>query len=179
MILALAGRRIDAPDSVQERFPFHNLRRVTQDLRTLFTELKPKALVCSAANGADLLALETAGDLAIDRKVVLPFTPEVFRSTSVIDRPGEWGERFDRLFATMSSHDAVLCLDRSDRGPDAYRAANAMIIKQAHDIARSLHTSVTAVLVWDGQSRGAHDMTFEFRQSALNAHLHIREIRTL
>jgi hypothetical protein len=179
MIIALAGRRIDAPDSAQQRFPFQNLRRVTEDIRTLFTELKPKALVCSAANGADILALETAGDLAIDRKVVLPFTPEVFRSTSVVDRPGGWGKRFDRLFATMKSQDAVLCLDRSDRGPDAYRAANAMIIEQAHNIARSLHTSATAVLIWDGQSRGAQDITWEFRQAALKAGLQIREVGTL
>jgi hypothetical protein len=179
MIIAVAGRRIDAPDSPQQRFPFQNLRRVKEDIRALFTELKPKAVVCSAANGADLLALETARDLGIDRQVVLPFVPEVFRSTSVIDRPGGWGKRFDRLLATMKSQDTLLCLERSDRGPSAYRAANAKIVEQAQDIARRLHTSVTAVIVWDGQSQGAHDLTWEFRHAALKAGLQIREVCTL
>jgi hypothetical protein len=179
MIIALAGRRVDAADAAQQRFPFQNLHRVKADIRTLFIELKPQMLVCSAANGADLLALEAAEDLAIDTQIVLPFAREVFRRTSVVDRPGGWDKRFDHALKTVRSHENLIVMDCHDQGPSAYLATNAKIIEQAQDIARRLHTSVTAVVVWDGQSRGAHDITSEFRQTAIKAALQIKEVCTL
>ncbi|HET8922118.1 MAG TPA: hypothetical protein VFN26_03875 [Candidatus Acidoferrum sp.] len=179
MMIALAGRRIDAADAAQRRFPFQNLHRVKEDIRTLFIELKPQTLVCSAANGADLLALEAAQDLSIDTHIVLPFAPEIFRNTSVVDRPGGWGKRFDHALKIVRSHENLILMDCPEHGPSAYLATNAKIIAEAQDIARRLHTTVTAVVVWDGQSRGAHDITSEFRHAALRACLQIKEICTL
>src|SRR5438552_4042532 len=94
IIVALAGRRIDA-EGAPARFPLDQAPRVRERLDALLLELRPAALVCSAACGADLLALEAAAALNIPARIVLPFEPGRFRTSSVVDRPGDWGPRFD------------------------------------------------------------------------------------
>jgi hypothetical protein len=58
MIIALAGRRIDPPRADTPRFPLANMPAVRGRIHTLLVEQKAQGLVCSAACGADLLALE-------------------------------------------------------------------------------------------------------------------------
>ncbi len=136
----------------------------------------PEAFHRTEAPDACLLSAE---DLAIDTQIVLPFAPEIFRGTSVVDRPRGWGKRFDHALKTVRSHENLISMDCPEQGLSAYLATNAKIIEQAQDIARRLHTSVTAVVVWDGKSRGAHDITSEFRQTAIKAGLQIKEVCTL
>ena len=78
----------------QTRFHVPLVRRRIVDL---LAEEHTEALVCSAACGADLIALEEAERLGLRRRIVLPFSPRQFRETSVTDRPGDWGPFFDRL----------------------------------------------------------------------------------
>src|SRR5947199_10201537 len=106
-IVALAGRRIDPADAETARFPLRNVELVRDHLRKV---LKGRiALVCSAACGADLIALEEASDEGIRCKVILPFTEDEFRKTSVVDRPGDWGKQFDRLIAkTRHAGDPII-----------------------------------------------------------------------
>src|SRR5690349_14846625 len=96
-ILAQAGRRIDAPNASIARFPAANIELVRGRIRKYFEAAKPDFLVSSAACGTDLLCLEVAGELKINRVVLLPTDPKIFRNSSVVDRPGNWGEMFDRL----------------------------------------------------------------------------------
>ncbi len=103
MVIALAGRRIDPPDIANPAFPLANVDAVRIRLREFFQAQSAAALVCSAACGADLLALDVAGTLGIRRRVVLPFAAERFRETSVTDRPGDWGSIFDRVIADARS----------------------------------------------------------------------------
>ena len=86
-VVALAGRRIDAPDA-PIRFSPRSVESVRGLLRAYFTEGGASCLVSSAACGADLLALDVAGSLDMRRRVVLPYSPERFRETSVTDRKG-------------------------------------------------------------------------------------------
>jgi hypothetical protein len=179
MIVALAGRRIDVPGTTPHRFPIENSRAVGRKIHSLFEQQKPAALVCSAANGADLLALESAGRLSIERHIILPFSPEVFRSTSVIDRPGPWGERFDRVLKHLRPEERVISLDYSTRDERAYGATTHAILTQAQLIGSRLDQEVMAVLVWDGSSRGEQDKTLEFRRAAVEMELQVKEILTL
>src|SRR5689334_24898766 len=87
-IVALAGRLIDVPGSAEARFPAANVPRVQRDLHTLLAKLNPAAIVCSAACGADLIALEAAARLGVAPHVVLPFGVERFLRTSVDRCPG-------------------------------------------------------------------------------------------
>jgi hypothetical protein len=179
MIVALSGRRIDAPDARQPRFPLDNVGLVAQRIRLLFEEQKPRVLVCAAANGADLLALEAAGDLSIERHIILPFPPEIFRTTSVIDRPGPWGERFDRLLSHLGSKEQVVSLGCSTGDETAYEATNRAILQQAQLRGGRMREAIMAVLVWNGSPRGEQDNTLQFQKAALKIGLPIREILTL
>jgi hypothetical protein len=98
-VVAVAGRRIDPTGSMPPRFPLENVPLVRQRLAEVLAAEHTSALVCSAACGTDLIALEEAERLGLRRRIVLPFSPERFRATSVVDRPGNWGPVFDRLVA--------------------------------------------------------------------------------
>src|SRR5438445_10672543 len=96
-VMVHAGRRVDAPDAADPRFPPSNVDLVRRRIHEVFVAKKPSALVTAAACGADLLALEAARELQINCIVLLPSEPAAFRQSSVVDRPGNWGELFDAL----------------------------------------------------------------------------------
>src|SRR5947209_15289312 len=87
-VVALVGRRIDGIGTNPPRFPVENVPIVRERIANMLIKERAIALVCSAACGASLLALEEAGRLGIRRRIVLPFSPDRFRETSVVDRPG-------------------------------------------------------------------------------------------
>lgn len=178
MIIALAGRRIDAPDSENQSFPEGNIDPVRHELHELLLHRKPLAIVSSAACGADLLALEEAGRLGIRRRVVLPFAVEQFRRTSVTDRPGDWGPIYDRVISEVTAASDLLIVSHDAEGDKAYSIANSVILDQAWDLAKFFDLPVTAVLVWDGQGRDRGDLTDSFRAEAERRGFEIIEIRT-
>lgn len=169
--IALAGRRIDAPGAETPRFPIENVPMVRRRIRAMLESHRPSALVCAAACGADLLALSEAGAMGLRRRVILPFEPERFRETSVVDRPGDWGPLYDKIL------DEVECvvLTGKGEGTEAYVATNLAIF----DEAEKLDTQVTAVLIWDAVSRGNADLTADFGDEARRRGLAVVEINTL
>ncbi|MDQ6664477.1 MAG: hypothetical protein M3Z23_08795 [Acidobacteriota bacterium] len=171
MIIVLAGRRIDAPGADAPRFPIGNVPRVRERIRAMLELHAPEALVCSAACGADLLALSEAGALGLRRRVILPFAPERFRETSVADRPGDWGPLYDK---TLEQVECVVLTGKGE-GTEAYAATNLAIFDEAGKLGKH----VTAVLVWDGSSRGGDDLTAGFGDEARRRGLAVIEISTL
>src|SRR5688572_14676271 len=95
-VAALAGRRIDAADAQSVHFPLSNVSVVRQALVSIFLDKHVALLIASAACGADLIALDAALESGLRCRVVLPFEPDKFRETSVVDRPGEWGPIYDK-----------------------------------------------------------------------------------
>jgi hypothetical protein len=134
-VIALAGRRIDAPGADPPRFPFGSLPSVRQRLADLLVEERATALICSAACGADLVALEAAEGLGIRRRIVLPFAPERFRTTSVTDRPGDSGPVYDRLIGAAETAGDLVVLHGDNGDDSAYAAANRAIIREAQRLA--------------------------------------------
>lgn len=174
-VAALAGRRIDAKDANNLRFPLAEAEHVAQKLLRRFQQEHIKRLVCSAACGADILALEIAKKLAIPATVVLPFPPHIFRKISVTDRPDNWGERFDQLVdAARDRGDLVeLGLDAGD--DKAFTTTNHRIIQEA--LASGFHRKL-AFVIWEGQSRGSDDSTAEFLNMALSQGFEKRSVLT-
>lgn len=173
-VVALAGRRIDAAGSDAPRFPLENVPLVKRRLADAFVAEGVVALVCSAACGADLLALDVAERLGLRRRIVLPFPRERFRETSVVDRPGDWGPLFDRVVAlAMAAGDLIVLNDAVSDDDAAYATANAAIIREAQELARASEDGVPyrtlAMLVWEGSGRVGTDATKEFRSLALEA----------
>ena len=139
---------------------------------------KAIALVTSAACGADLLALSSAADLRLRRRVVLPFDPELFRKTSVIDRPGEWGPVFDETMLQLQAAGDVLILDGS-LDDDGYAAVGEAVLAEAERIARENGDRLVAMVVWDGRPRPGVDLTARFRESAGRRGFEIVDVLTL
>jgi hypothetical protein len=190
-VVALAGRRVDAPDADTPRFPPENVGLVRERLGSFLEDRRATTLVCSAACGADLVALEAAEALGLRRRIVLPFDPERFRETSVVDRPGDWGPLYDRLIEAVTRAGDLMVLEDAAEGGTAYAAANERILDEALRLAGvsvgsgpkpSGHVPperALAVIVWDGRSRGNDDATEQFAASARRRGLTTEEIFTL
>ncbi|HEY6248363.1 MAG TPA: hypothetical protein VI685_00290 [Candidatus Angelobacter sp.] len=179
MVIALAGRRVDAPGAAQSRFPAKNVGLVRDRIANLLKLQQAKTLVCSAACGADLIALAAAGDLGIRRIVVLPYSRDVFLRTSVIDRPGDWGESYDRVMDEVEGKNDVVVLGYAENDDAAYSATNLAILEQAEKVARKENLPIAAVVVWDGKSRGEGDFTEQFKEEAKRRGINPTEIPTL
>lgn len=184
MVVALAGRRIDAPDTDTPRFPPSNEHTVGARLRRTLKELRATTVVASAACGADLVALEVTGAMGLRRIVVLPWGRERFRERSVVDRGGTWGERFDRVLDEVEASGDLRVLALDDDGESAFTTTNEAILDQARDLVGSADGAgemrgVVALMVWDGRSRGPDDATQHFIDAARARRLDVREVRTL
>jgi hypothetical protein len=178
MIIALAGRRVDEADAKQHRFPANNVDIVRERIRTMLQTQCALALVGSAACGADLLALSEAAKLGLRRRVVLPFDREKFRTTSVTDRQGDWGLLYDNLLNEVEKSGDLLVIQLNPK-ENAYAVANHVVVDEAVSLGQQLQHPVTAVLVWDGKSRGEGDLTEEFGVYARNKGVRVIEVMTL
>lgn len=98
----LAGRLIDAEGDLRGRFPQQNIAEVAERIRQELMKLQAegvKTLVCSGANGADLLAITVAQELGMEVVIVLPGDAESFFPGSVAGRKGtfrnfSWAELY-------------------------------------------------------------------------------------
>jgi hypothetical protein len=177
MIVALAGRRVDALGA-QPRFPLQKIEIVRDRIHSALQEQKSIALVSSAACGADLLALLEAGRLGLRRRIVLPFDRAKFRKTSVIDRPGNWGSIYDRVLDEVEAKGEVMIIQPQSE-ETAYVDATYKILDEALRLSRDHHCSATAMVVWDGKSRGHRDLTEEFKVHAERQNIPVVQVLTL
>jgi tetratricopeptide (TPR) repeat protein len=174
LVVALAGRRIDAEGAAEPRFPLEKVATVKERLRLALQEAKVGALVCSAACGVDLIALEAAGELGIRRRIVLPTNVTAFRESSVVDRPGPWGELFDRITTEVAAKQELFTRELGS-GDESYRAANRAILAAAAELDGSLE----AWIVWNGAPRDTSDITLHFADEAWAKRLRVREFLTV
>jgi hypothetical protein len=181
MVVALAGRRVDAPGADTPRFPPANENSVADRLRRALEELGATAVVSSAACGADLVALEVAGTMGLRRVVVLPWDRERFRELSVVDRGQTWGERYDRVVDQVEADGDLRILGIEADGEAAYAATNEAILREAQELAgqQGEENGVVAIPVWEGRSRGPGDFTEQFVVAARGLGLRVREVLTL
>jgi hypothetical protein len=186
-VVAVGGRRIDPEPTLTPRFPFDQIDRVGMQIADRLRRIDAVALVCSAACGADLIALKTAQEMGLRTRIILPFSAARFRQTSVVDRPRPefWGNLFDRVTSVAHAHGDLVELDIA-RGEDAYSSANAIVIDEAQKLAgvsdhkqsRGL-ASLIALVVWEGASRGDDDNTYKFVELAQHSGFRVEEVLTL
>jgi hypothetical protein len=196
MIITLAGRRIDAADAKEERFPLRNADRVAEEIQSRLKFLGAGMLVCSAACGADLIALKASRKLGVRSRIVLPFAPGHFRQTSVIDCPGnstwDWGSLFDEFIKKANDTNDLIVLPLKDSGTGAKTAAyvetNQRLITEALNLSRAeVYSSqgdsdkgqTRAMIIWEGGSRGEVDLTAEFAERAQQAGMLLEEVKTI
>jgi hypothetical protein len=186
-VVALGGRRIDAERTPTPRFPFDQIDRVGIEIGEQLRRTHAVALVCSAACGADLIALETAQRMGLRTRIILPFSAARFRETSVVDRPRPefWGSMFDRLTSVARAHGDLVELDEA-QADDAYSTAIDVIIGEARKLAgikpheRSGGSlPLVALVVWEGARRGPDDNTNKFVELAQGSGFRVEQILTL
>lgn len=180
MIIALAGRRVDAADVKQKRFSSTpaSIGLVRKRIRSLLRDLGASTLVSSASCGADLLALSEAGSLGLSRRIILPFDRDKFRATSVTDRPGDWGFLYDKVLSEVEKGGDLLVIQPTSND-QAYAEANHAVVDEALLLSEKFQQPVTAVMVWDGESRGEGDLTEEFGVYARQKGVPVLEVMTL
>jgi hypothetical protein len=181
-VVALAGRRTDRSGAQPPHFPLEHVQEVGRRVADALRNVGAVALVCSAACGADLAALEQAEQLGVRRRIVLPFAAARFRETSVIDRPGDWGPIFDRQIAAVAAAGDLIVLEVGGDDDAAYAAANKAIVREAVALARSAtggkDNHLIAMLVWEGAARPG-DATADFAALAADAGFKVQSIPTL
>jgi hypothetical protein len=163
-VAALAGRRIDPEGATSECFSASSIPRVRAEIERVLLSDKIDLLVCAAASGADLLALDAARHLNIRCRVVLPFDAKRFRSTSVVDHSGTWGSLYDNIIATAEAAGDLVVIGCQRVDDDAYEHTTNVILEQAK--AAAAPSKAIAIVVWDGKSRGRNDYTDQFRRLA-------------
>ena len=184
-IVALAGRRIDPSGQTPGRFPQASAPAVRAAIVERLVALRPSGLVCSAACGADLLALEAASNAGIPCRIVLPFSAGRFRKTSVTDRaePDYWGALYDRLVAQAAGQGNLIELEGARPDDEAFARANDTIVREAQTWAArnapSGRTRLVALLVWDGLARASGDATDQFGKLAAAAGFDCETILTI
>lgn len=174
-VIAFAGRRIDAADAEEARFPASAEPEVVERLRALFEATGAGTIVASAACGSDIIALEVAGRLGLDRHVILPFDRATFRESSVTDRPGDWGPRYDAVLDSLAP--GAITVLRLASGAGAYERTNNAILDLATELA-GRPGAVLAVIAWNGRSRGDGDITAQFAARARTRGMDVTDIDT-
>ena len=109
---------------------------------------------------------------------MLPFAPELFRQTSVTDRPGEWGPVFDETLLQLQAAGDVLILDGSP-DDDGYGAVGEAILDDVERLAGESGDSPVAMVIWDGRPRSGVDLTARFRESASRRGFEIVDVPTI
>lgn len=182
MIVAFAGRRIDANEAERPVFPLALADSVKAKLIHTLRFADATHIVSSGACGTDLLAMEAAETLQIPKTMILPFKAETFKSTSVTDRPGDWGPIFDRLVEELQHSECLIELNFDKEDPDAYTKTNFHILDQAQKLAskndqeKNADPRLMAIIVWDGKPKSSGDTTHHFMQEAKNRNFIIKEI---
>jgi hypothetical protein len=178
-VVALAGRRIDAVDASTPSFPLTYRNMVAGAIHARLLEVNAATLVSSAACGADLLALDAAGVLDIRRRIVLPFDKNRFRAASVADRPGKWGELFDRVCAEAEAAGDLVVLGIDGSDADVYETTNTAILEQGEALATAGGLHRVAVVVWEGARHQGDDFTGQFLEEAIARGWRVLEVNTV
>ena len=184
MIVAVAGRRIDAPGAQPARFPLKRRTQVRSNIKAALRRMGATTIVSSAACGADLLALDAARALGLRRRIILPYRAEWFLADSVTDRPGRWKFLYETLIAEARASGDLVTLTFPRGSDDAFRAANETILSEAQRLARqeSLRNPAAALgglIIWEGAPRGPEDITAHLKERLEQAGARMEQALTM
>lgn len=184
MIVAVAGRRIDAPGAQPPRFPLARRAQVRRSITAALRRMGATAVVSSAACGADLLTLEAARALGLRRRIILPYRAEWFLEDSVTDRPGRWKTLYESLIAEARASGDLVTLRFARGSDDAFRAANETILSEAQRLARQESrrnpaAALGGLIVWEGAPRGPEDITAHLKERLEQAGARMEQALTL
>jgi len=145
-IVALAGRRIDAPNAALRHFPAQKVEPVSIRTRSTFEVEAVRTLASSAACGDDLIALAQARVLGWRQPAILPFDLQLFRRTSVKDCSGDWRAPSGRLIEELQDNGGRINLACCSEGNEAYGATNHAVL-EGEEVAASTNERVLVIII--------------------------------
>jgi hypothetical protein len=135
--------------------------RTAERIADLFTELRPRLVIGSAAAGTDLLILEQAGRHDIPTQMVVYESVAEHAERSVADQGALWSTRLHAVLTRSGVTVRTVSAPEEDAG---YRAVNAEILDAAAAAAAPGEDVVALVL--RGSPRDGPDFTQEFAAGA-------------
>ena len=166
-LIVFAGHMPDLP-GFPARFPADSIPRVREEIRAKLKELDGRVGLVSAAAGADLLFIEAMRERNGIVHLVLPWSREEFRKTSVEgyesgSGPPTWCPLFERAMAEAATVRAIgqSYVPSSDVGWDYMMEVTAGL---ALHTARVSRLDVQPLALWDGQPGWGSGGTASFVQ---------------
>jgi hypothetical protein len=110
--------------------------------------------LASGSSGGDILFHEVCRELNIQSRLLLPISPDRFRSESVSPAGSGWERRFDAILASQTS--PPVCLASRDELPswlahrvayNTWQRANLWFLQEALAVGAP---AVTLLALWDG-----------------------------
>jgi class 3 adenylate cyclase/tetratricopeptide (TPR) repeat protein len=151
-VIVFAGHRIDERDRMEPRLVSAKLERLKLTIKEYLERNNVVLGYAAAANGADILFLESILELGGQAHIVLPMDVPAFVSYSVVDREDpQWEKRFDRLLDAASS--VTITSEAVDLEDDTnLDYCNRVTLGLAQLKAAELGTHVSGLAVWDGEA---------------------------
>ncbi|MEO6748193.1 MAG: adenylate/guanylate cyclase domain-containing protein, partial [Casimicrobiaceae bacterium] len=150
-VLAFVGHMIDAPGSMEPRFPSALEPAVSAAIRMRLARLTRPIAYTSAACGADLAFIEAALDIGAEVNIVLPFDRVEFVRTSVAVGGAAWVPRYHRALARATR--VIMATEEGHLGDDVlYEYAATMLEGLAMLRAVQLETPPLLLAVIDAGS---------------------------
>lgn len=176
----LAGRRIDPEHASVQRFPRDSVDTVSESIKGVFTECSVTTLICSAAAGADLLALRIALDFGISCRVIISSSTEAFRRDSVSDLGSEWDQMFSDVVQRIGLEN-LICIPAGNDDASSFRQVNERLFQEALAAKESqgAATEILCLAVWDLRRKEGADFTAEFIDIAHRLGLQVLSIPTV
>lgn len=172
-VVVVAGRRVDAPGASSPQFPLSSVPVVAAALADFLEQVQVTTLVSSGACGVDLLAIQAATRLGARTRLVLPFSAEQFKTTSVTDRPGDWEVLFDAAVHRAAQMDDLVVLDLPDI-EQSFLDANQHLIDEAHHAAGG--DAPYGIVVWNGARPDGVDVTADLARRAVAANFFLHTL---
>lgn len=181
LAVLFTGHMIDLPGRAEPRFPQHAepaaWNAIRNEIETARQRTRGRIVgIASGARGGDLLFLDACRLFGIERRMVLPFPPEVFVETSVAGIPnGGWEAKFwDNWNSLPPAEREVLLTEKDNKG---YALCNQRMIALAQELA----TAYEVVALWDGKAGDGPGGTAEHVEAVrgLGGRVQIIDTRTL
>jgi class 3 adenylate cyclase/tetratricopeptide (TPR) repeat protein len=147
-VCVFSGHMLDKAGQGTPRFQLKDVARVKSEISSFFDSTPIGVTYSSAACGSDILFLEEALSRNIESIIVLPFSPDDFKKSSVSYAGQDWERRFDKV---MKSASHVINLDDDPAAPGsiAFTYTNRYLDGAALLRARALETETCCLAVWD------------------------------
>jgi hypothetical protein len=132
VIVVFGGVQIDGSDMIRPRFTESAVAEVSRRTLATLDKLRPRLVLGAAASGADLTVLRAAWLIGLTRLVVLPFSAERFRETSVACRGEKWIRTYDRMLASLRDGELEILDEAED--DSVYERTNTRLLERAREL---------------------------------------------